>query len=94
MWFLLKSVKPEFSDNDFYSALLTKEFELGVGMQHPNIVRYYDFDEVRSFTNSAALTATNKAGNIQLGRRFCKGEMMGAETNLCAFAVKCLNKCL
>lgn len=49
MWFLLKSVKPEFSDNDFYSALLTKEFELGVGMQHPNIVRYYDFDEVRPY---------------------------------------------
>ena len=49
MWFLLKSVKPIFSDNDFYSALLTKEFELGVGMRHPNIVRYYDFDEVRPY---------------------------------------------
>ena len=48
-WFLLKSVKPEFADNEFYSALLTKEFELGSGLQHSNIVRYYDFDEVSPY---------------------------------------------
>ena len=48
-WFLLKSVKPEISDNDFYSALLTKKFDLGVCLQHSNIVRYYDFDEVSPY---------------------------------------------
>lgn len=48
-WFLLKGVKPEVADNDFYAALQTKEFELGVGLQHSNIVRYYDFDEVSPY---------------------------------------------
>lgn len=48
-WFLLKGVKLEFRENDFYNALLVKEFELGIGMQHPHIVHYFDFDEIAPY---------------------------------------------
>ena len=38
-WFVLKGLKPEFQHKELYRELLTKEFELGLRMDHPNIAR-------------------------------------------------------
>lgn len=40
-WFVLKGLKPEFQRKEVYARLLTKEFELGVQMDHPNIARTF-----------------------------------------------------
>ena len=40
-WFVLKGLKPEFQHKEVYARLLTKEFELGVQMDHPNIARTF-----------------------------------------------------
>ena len=40
-WFVLKSLKPEFQHKEVYTRLLTKEFELGVKMEHPNIAHTF-----------------------------------------------------
>lgn len=37
-WFVLKGLKPEHQQETIYLELLNKEFELGVQMEHPNIV--------------------------------------------------------
>lgn len=38
-WFVIKGLKPEYRQDEMYIELLAKEFELGVRMDHPNIVR-------------------------------------------------------
>ena len=43
-WFVLKGLKPEFQRKAVYNELLTKEFELGVQMDHPNIVHTFSFE--------------------------------------------------
>ena len=40
-WFVLKGLKPEYQRKEVYTRLLTKEFELGVQMDHPNIARTF-----------------------------------------------------
>ena len=40
-WFILKGLKPEHQRKEVYVSLLTKEFELGVRMDHPNIVHTF-----------------------------------------------------
>ena len=40
-WFVLKGLKPEHQNKEVYLSLLTKEFELGVQMDHPNIARTF-----------------------------------------------------
>lgn len=40
-WFILKGLKPEHQHKEVYVSLLTKEFELGVRMDHPNIVHTF-----------------------------------------------------
>lgn len=40
-WFILKGLKPEYQHKEVYVSLLTKEFELGVRMDHPNIVHTF-----------------------------------------------------
>lgn len=39
----LKSLKPEYVGNPFYERLLRKEFEIGHGLDHPNICPVQDF---------------------------------------------------
>lgn len=39
-WHTLKRVKPEFSNNTIYKTALEKEFDIGLQLDHPNIVRY------------------------------------------------------
>ena len=43
-WFVLKGLKPEFQGKAVYNELLTKEFELGVQMDHPNIARVFSWE--------------------------------------------------
>ena len=43
-WFVLKGLKPEFQRKAVYNELLTKEFELGVQMDHPNIAHTFGFE--------------------------------------------------
>ena len=38
-WFILKGLKPEYRDQQAYIELLKKEFELGIQLDHPNIVK-------------------------------------------------------
>lgn len=40
-WFVLKGLKPEHQNKEVYLSLLTKEFELGVQMDHPNIAHTF-----------------------------------------------------
>ena len=40
-WFVLKGLKPEYQGKAIYNELLTKEFELGVQLDHPNITRIF-----------------------------------------------------
>lgn len=37
-WFLLKGLKEAFAQNQLYIELLNKEFELGINLNHPNII--------------------------------------------------------
>ena len=43
-WFVLKGLKPEHQQETVYKRLLVKEFELGVQMDHPNIVRTFSYE--------------------------------------------------
>ena len=43
-WFVLKGLKPEHQHKEVYINLLTKEFELGVQMDHPNIAHTFSFE--------------------------------------------------
>ena len=38
-WFILKGLKPEYRDQQAYIELLKKEFDLGIQLDHPNIVK-------------------------------------------------------
>lgn len=40
-WFFLKRPKPEFANNPVYLTAFEKEFDLGIRLDHPNIVRYH-----------------------------------------------------
>ena len=40
-WFVLKGLKPEFQLKEVYINMLTKEFELGMQMCHPNIAQTF-----------------------------------------------------
>ena len=41
---MLKGLKPDFQQKAVYNELLTKEFELGVQMDHPNIAHTFSFE--------------------------------------------------
>lgn len=40
-WFVLKGLKPEFQQKEIYRNILTKEFDLGMQMSHPNIAQTF-----------------------------------------------------
>lgn len=45
-WHALKCLKEEYADKKEYQALLYKEFEIGYGLDHPNIARTIGIEEV------------------------------------------------
>ena len=42
--YCVKRPKPQFRDSEAYMNLFRKEFELGIDLEHPNIVRYFAYD--------------------------------------------------
>ncbi|MBQ1698473.1 MAG: serine/threonine protein kinase, partial [Bacteroidales bacterium] len=44
-WHIIKRIKPQFKDNPQYRELFLKEFDNGVQLDHPNIVRLEDKGE-------------------------------------------------
>ena len=42
--YCVKRPKPQFRDSEAYMNLFHKEFELGIDLEHPNIVRYFAYD--------------------------------------------------
>ena len=44
-WHIIKRIKPQFKDNPQYRELFMKEFDNGVQLDHPNIVRFEDKGE-------------------------------------------------
>ncbi|MBQ2907652.1 MAG: hypothetical protein IJE47_07800, partial [Bacteroidales bacterium] len=43
---ILKGLKPEFKKERFYQDLLKKEFEISYFLDHPNIVKIIDFQNI------------------------------------------------
>ena len=43
-WLVLKGLNPEHQKEELYRELLTKEFELGIRMDHPNIVHTFSIE--------------------------------------------------
>ena len=43
---ILKGLKPEFKNERFYQDLLKKEFEISHSLDHPNIVKTIDFQNI------------------------------------------------
>ncbi len=46
IWNVLKGLKPEYTADKQFAQMLTKEYTLMVGMNHPNIVRTYGHENV------------------------------------------------
>ena len=47
----LKSLKPEYIGNPFYEGMLRKEYEIGSGLNHPNICPVLDFVNIPELGN-------------------------------------------
>ena len=47
----LKSLKPEYVGNPFYEGMLRKEYEIGSGLNHPNICPVLDFVNIPELGN-------------------------------------------
>ena len=45
-YFVLKGLKADYADDETFRAMLRKEFEIMVQLDHPNIVRVYSLEEV------------------------------------------------
>ena len=48
---ILKGLKPEFKNKQFYENLLKKEFEISHSLDHPNIVKTIDFKHIPDLGN-------------------------------------------
>lgn len=44
-WFVLKSLKAEYTSDPVYNGLLDKEYQLMMQLDHPNVVRVYGMEE-------------------------------------------------
>ena len=76
--YCIKRPKPQYCDSEAYMSLFRKEFELGIDMEHPNIVRYFaydtdergpfirmdfvDGDNLEEFVETMGMTAKRKEG--------------------------------
>ena len=61
----LKSLKPEYIGNPFYEGLLRKEYEIGLGLNHPNICPVLGFVNIPGLGNCIEI-------------RWVDGERLGA----------------
>ena len=80
-WFKLKALSGQFASDRLHRELLKKEFELGFPLEHPNVVRTYDFIQdselgdciVQEYVQGARLdewlpTASKKARRRAVGQ--------------------------
>lgn len=51
----LKWLKPEYSGNPFYERMLRKEYEIGSGLDHPNICPVLDFVRIPELGNCVVM---------------------------------------
>lgn len=74
----LKVLKPELRGNPRCEALLRKEFEIGYGLEHPNICRVYSFGEDERFGHYIemewvdGMTLKEILSSGSLDKRLCK----------------------
>ena len=45
-WVMLKTLKPQYRDDERYRAMIEKEFDVRYNLSHPNIVMINDFEDV------------------------------------------------
>jgi serine/threonine protein kinase len=45
-WVMLKTLKPQYRDDQKYKAMIEKEFDVRYNLSHPNIVMINDFEDV------------------------------------------------
>lgn len=45
-WLMLKTLRPEYRDNEEYRAMIDKEFDVRYNLAHPNIVMVNDYEDV------------------------------------------------
>ena len=43
--YCVKRPKPDMRSSEAHISLFRKEFEMGIELEHPNIVRYFSYDE-------------------------------------------------
>lgn len=53
--FLLKSISDQYANDPIYNMILTKEFEIGMGLEHPNIRRTIGFENISGIGNAIIL---------------------------------------
>ena len=51
-----------------------------------------DLDPALALTKSASLASAGKAGNVDLSRGLCEGEMVGTEADSCVLTEHCLSE--
>lgn len=52
---ILKALRKEYKDNPTYEHLLVKEFEIGYGLDHPNICKTISFEHIDPIGNAIVL---------------------------------------
>lgn len=50
-WFVLKCLQENFASQSLYQELLKKEFEIGISLAHPNIVRTLGWEKIEPMGN-------------------------------------------
>ena len=53
--FLLKSISDQYANDPIYNMILAKEFEIGMGLEHPNIRRTIGFENISGIGNAIIL---------------------------------------
>lgn len=53
--FLLKSISERYANDPIYNMILAKEFEIGMGLEHPNIRRTIGFENISGIGNAIIL---------------------------------------
>ena len=74
---ILKGLKPEFKKERFYQDLLKKEFEISYSLNHPNIVKIIDFQNILNIGDCIVMEYVE---GVTL-REFVESQRVGEEQN-------------
>lgn len=64
-WFLLKRLKPDQTDGPMARSALEKEFDLGIRLDHPGLVRYFEKGEDGTFLVEEFIDGQTLSGYLQ-----------------------------